>query len=296
MSEYIEVVPGTLKTSQLHQYLTASVAPRPIAFAGTIDKQGNRNLAPFSFFNVFSAKPPILIFSPARRVRDNTTKHTLHNVYEVPEVVINVVSYAMVEQMNLASCEYEEDVDEYIKAGFTPLASDLVAPFRVAEAPVQMECRVVEIKPLDSEGGAGQLVFAKVLKMHIKKEILDANDKIDPAKIDLVSRLGGNWYGRAQGDALFEVAKPGRVPGMGVDALPEPIRLSKILTGNDLGKLGMVTELPTPEEISAFQANERQGILKGVETVEEAHRAAQSLLDKGEVEMAWKVLLSSFSY
>ena len=294
MAEYLEIVPGTLKTKFLHQYLLSAVGPRPIAFASTIDKEGNRNLAPFSFFNVFSAKPPILVFSPARRVRNNTTKHTLENVYNVPEVVVNVVDYSIVEQMNLASSDYPEGTDEFVKAGLTPVPSDLVAPYRVAESPVQMECKVVEIKPLDTEGGAGQLIFAKVLKMHINKEILDERDMIDPFKIDLVARMGGAWYCRAQGEALFQVAKPSIPPGIGVDEMPEGVRLSSVLTGNDLGKLGMIEALPGSDEVREFIEKEKNGLLKGLTEEAEYHKKAQELLAGGKMETAWRILLSAY--
>lgn len=252
MSNFITITPGEIKTAQLHGYLLGATSPRPIAFASTISADGTPNLAPFSFFNVFSSNPPMLIFSPARRVRDNTTKHTLSNVIAIPEVVVNVVSYDIVQQMNLASTEYPDGINEFEKAGFTALESDLVRPFRVAESPVQMECKVVEIKPLGNYGGAGQLIFAKVLKMHINKAILNEDNMIDPHKIDLVGRMGGNFYARASGDAVFEVEKPLSSLGMGIDALPDFIKNSSILSGNDLGRLGNMEALPQKTVVQAW--------------------------------------------
>jgi flavin reductase (DIM6/NTAB) family NADH-FMN oxidoreductase RutF len=254
MSEYLSITPGEIKTRFLHAYLLGAVAPRPIAFASTISADGLPNLAPFSFFNVFSSNPPMLIFSPARRVRDNSTKHTLANVIAVPEVVVNVVSHSLVHQANLASTEYPDGVNEFEKAGFTALPSELIRPFRVAESPVQMECKVVEIKPLGAFGGAGQLIFAKVLRMHIHRNILDANDQIDPNKIDLVGRMGGNFYARASGSGIFEIEKPLDIPGIGIDALPSFIRESHLLSGNDLGRLGNVAALPDAATIQAWWA------------------------------------------
>lgn len=258
MSDYLSITPGEIKTRFLHAYLLGSVAPRPICFASTISRRGIPNLAPFSFFNVFSSNPPLLIFSPARRVRDNTTKHTLQNVIEVPEVVVNVVNHAMVEQTNLASTEYPDGINEFEKAGFTPLDSEWVRPFRVAESPVQMECKVVEIKPLGAFGGAGQLVFAQVLRMHIHRDVLDADQNIDPHKIDLVARMGANYYARACGVAVFEVEKPLEVPGIGIDALPSFIRDSHLLTGNELGRLGNVQALPGHEEVATWWSQQGQ--------------------------------------
>jgi flavin reductase (DIM6/NTAB) family NADH-FMN oxidoreductase RutF len=256
MSDFLTISPGEIKTKFLHAYLLGAVAPRPIAFASTISADGTPNLAPFSFFNVFSSNPPMLIFSPARRVRDNSTKHTLGNVIAVPEVVVNVVSHGIVEQMNLASTEYGDGVNEFEKAGFTMLPSDLVRPFRVAESPVQMECKVVEIKPLGAYGGAGQLIFAKVVRMHIDRRVLDAAEQIDPHKIDLVARMGANYYVRASGPSVFEVEKPLDIPGIGIDALPASIRLSHDLSGNELGRLGNIAALPSAAELAAWwQAN-----------------------------------------
>lgn len=293
----MRIDPKEVSTGELHGHLLSAVAPRPIAFASTIDKEGNPNLSPFSFFNVFSAKPPIAIFSPARRGRDNTTKDTYHNVLEVNEVVINVVNYSMVEQMNLASVEYEKGVNEFIKAGFTPIESELIKPFRVKESPVQLECKVRQVIPLSNSGGAGNLVICEVLLMHINDEVLDANGKIDAQKIDLVARMGGNLYSRASGDAVFEVRKPGLTMGMGVDQLPENIRNSEVLTGNDLGKLGLIESLPEASEIATFKETETaQSILNGygsnpAELELQLHKAAHDLLVAGNVEDAWKLLL-----
>ena len=241
--------PKELLIPKLHHYLLGSIGPRPIAFASTIDKDGNRNLAPFTFFNVFSANPPILIFSPARSGRTNTTKNTHDNVKEVAEVVINVVTYDMVHQMSLASSPFEAGVDEFEKSGFTPIASDTIRPFRVKESPVQIECKVLEVKELGQNGGAGNLVICEVQKIHIAEEVLDENQMVDQQKIDLVSRMGGNWYCRANDASMFEVDKPITTIGVGVDALPEKIRTSSHLTGNDLGILGNMESIPTAEDI-----------------------------------------------
>jgi flavin reductase (DIM6/NTAB) family NADH-FMN oxidoreductase RutF len=287
MSDYLQITPGEIKTKFLHSYLLGAVAPRPIAFASTISPDGTPNLAPFSFFNVFSANPPILIFSPARRVRDNTTKHTLENIIRIPEVVVNVVSHAMVEQMNLASTEYPDGVDEFIKAGFTALPSDFVRPFRVAESPVQMECKVKEIKPLGQHGGAGQLIFAEVLRMHIHRDILDSNDNIDPHKIDLVARMGANYYCRASGNSVFEVEKPLDIPGIGIDALPPHIRNSDLLTGNQLGRLGNIPKLPSTEEIMAW----KRGLSPATDATQ-VFEAAKLLLALDKKEEALLMLMS----
>jgi flavin reductase (DIM6/NTAB) family NADH-FMN oxidoreductase RutF len=241
--------PKELPIPKLHHYLLGSIGPRPIAFASTVDAEGNRNLAPFSFFNVFSANPPILIFSPARSGRTNTTKNTHDNVKEVAEVVINVVNYDMVHQMSLASSPFEAGVDEFVKAGFTPIASDTIRPFRVKESPVQIECKVIEIKELGQNGGAGNLVICEVQKIHIDERVLDENQMVDQQKIDLVSRMGGNWYCRANGASMFEVDKPITTIGIGIDSLPMKIRTSSHLTGNDLGILGNMESIPTVEEI-----------------------------------------------
>ena len=245
----IKILPAEIETPKLHHYLLGSIGPRPICFASTIDKDGNRNLSPFSFFNVFSANPPILVFSPARSGRTNTTKNTHDNVKEVAEVVINVVTYDMVQQMSLTSSPYPKGVDEFIKGGFTPVKSDFVKPYRVKESPIQIECKVVEVKELGQNGGAGNLVICEVLCIHISENVLNDKQLVDQEKIDLVARMGGNWYCRANGDALFELDKPLTTTAIGVDQLPEKIRLSTHLSGNDLGKLGNLLEIPTTEEI-----------------------------------------------
>jgi flavin reductase (DIM6/NTAB) family NADH-FMN oxidoreductase RutF len=250
----LSVTPEELTVPKLHQLLLGSVGPRPICFASTIDAQGNRNLAPFSFFNVFSANPPILVFSPARSGRTNESKHTHDNVKEVPQVVINVVTYEMVHQMSLTSSPYAKGVDEFVKSGFTPMASELVKPARVKESPVQLECEVQQVIELGQNGGAGNLVICKVLKMHIDESILNENGQIDQTKIDLVARMGGDWYCRAHGDAMFELVKPLTNCGIGVDALPEHIRLSHILSGNDLGQLGNIETIPDNDFIQGVKA------------------------------------------
>jgi flavin reductase (DIM6/NTAB) family NADH-FMN oxidoreductase RutF len=290
--------PKNLDTAAFHGLMLSAVAPRPIAFASTIDAQGRPNLAPYSFFNVFSSNPPIAIFSPARRVRDNTTKHTLDNVEVVSEVVINVVNYSLVQQMNLASTEYPEGVNEFEKAGLTPIASDLVKPFRVKESPVQFECKVREVIKLGTEGGAGNLIVAEILRMHINDEMMTDQGGIDTQRLDLVARMGGDWYCRASGDALFEIAKPSRDQGIGVDAIPEHIRESNILTGNDLGLLGGISALPTNEDLDAFRADPKMAAFvkwqhKNRHEIEkQLHQNAQMLLAQGKVKEAWMMLLA----
>jgi flavin reductase (DIM6/NTAB) family NADH-FMN oxidoreductase RutF len=295
----LTVDPKEIKIPQLHAYLLGAVGPRPIAFASTIDKEGRPNLAPFSFFNVFSANPPIAIFSPARSGRTGVTKHTHDNVKEVGEVVINVVNYDMVQQMSLASSPYEKGVDEFIKAGFTKLPSQKVKPFRVAESPVQLECIVKEVIELGQEGGAGNLVVSEVVMIHINENVLDSNGVIDQKKIDLVARMGGNWYCRAHGDALFEVEKPLTTIGIGFDQMPFDIKNSKVLTANNLGQLGSVEQLPTAEEILAYKNSgaitevfELYGESKD-KLREHLHHIAQQLLSENKAAEAWKVLLSS---
>ena len=292
MKKMVSITPSELPTARLHGYLLGAVGPRPIAFASTIDEKNRPNLSPFSFFNVFSSNPPILIFSPSRRVRDNSTKHTLENVLDNMEVVINVVNYNMVQQMSLASTEYGEGENEFIKSGLTMLASDLVKPYRVAESPVQFECKVIKVEPLGKEGGAGNLIFSEVLKIHVDTDILDENGSIDQYKIDQVARMGGNWYSRAN-LGLFEVPKPVSNLGIGVDQIPEHIRLSNILTGNDLGMLGNIEKLPTQEEVRQYVDNnvELRSILSSGD-VALLHARAQELLKTKDVRSAWKVLLA----
>ena len=248
--------PNKIPQAELHGYLLSAVAPRPICFASTIDKDGNVNLSPFSFFNVFSSNPPLMIFSPARRGRDNTTKHTYENVKEVPEVVINIVNYPMVEQMSLSSTEYDKGVNEFVKAGFTEVASEKVKPPRVGEAPVSFECSVQEVIELANAPGAGNLVLAKVELIHINDAYLDANNNLDTHKLDLVARMGGSWYCHANGDALFEIPKPLKTKGIGVDSLPEYARNSTVLTGNDLGRLGNLEILPDAASIESLKQNQ----------------------------------------
>jgi flavin reductase (DIM6/NTAB) family NADH-FMN oxidoreductase RutF len=291
----MKLIPGEVKTSELHGYLLGAIAPRPICFASTMDAEGNPNLSPFSFFNVFGSNPTTLIFSPARKVRDNTIKHTLENIYETKEVVINVVDYAMVQQVSLSSCEYPKDVDEFEKSGFTKLSSEKVKAFRVKESPVQMECKVREIIETGTEGGAGNLVICEVLVMHINDEILNDKNQIDPNKIDLVARMGGDYYCRASGDAVFTVEKPNMQLGIGIDTLADSIRNSNFLTGNNLGQLANVHEMPTIDP--AFNDDKLKNIVQYYsinpdEMEKELHRYAKELLDKGDVNAAWQVLLA----
>ena len=288
----ISIEPKDLTTAKLHGYLQSAVAPRPIAFASTVDANGKPNLSPFSFFNVFSANPPILVFSPARRVRDNSVKHTLLNVEATKEVVINVVNYDIVQQASLSSTEYGEGVNEFLKSGLTAVASDLVKPYRVAESPVQFECKVNEIISLGEDGGAGNLVICEVVKIHISEKVLDENGLIDQHKIDLVSRLGGNWYSRANA-GLFEVPKPLTTLGIGVDAIPDFVKKSVVFNGNDLGILGNVEALPSPEEIDIFV--QQNFAVKGVLSADDVlkkHQKAKEYLDNNDVVSAWKMLLA----
>lgn len=291
----LKVEPGTISTPELHGFLLGAVAPRPIALASTLDENGNPNLSPFSFFNVFSANPPIAIFSPARRGRDNTTKHTYENVKKNSEVVINVVNYDLVQQTSLSSTEYADGVNEFTKAGLTAISSENVAPYRVKESPVQLECKVREVVELGNEGGAGNLVICEIVLMHIDENILGEDGKIDQQKIDLVGRLGKNWYVRASGESLFEVEKPLRTLGVGVDAIPKHIQSSFILSGNDLGKLGNVDSIPEPlDDLTGHP--EIQHIFRmhadAMERREALHQYAKELLEKDQVINAWNVLLS----
>lgn len=294
----LRIDPKEVKIPVLHSYLLGAVAPRPIAFASTVDANGTPNLAPFSFFNVFSANPPIAIFSPALSGRTGLTKHTYDNVKVVPEVVINVVNYNMVQQTSLASTEYAKGVNEFEKAGFTPVASELVKPFRVKESPAQLECKVKQVIELGTQGGAGNLIICEIVLMHVSEEVLDEQKNIDPRKIDLVARLGGNWYSRTNAGALFEVTKPIMNLGMGIDQLPEQIRKSTILTGNNLGQLGNVEKQPSKEDVLNFKNSQSmQDVLKmygkkAPANGQELHHLAKALLDDGKVDEAWKILLS----
>lgn len=284
--------PKEISTGKLHGLMLGAVGPRPISFASTIDGEGKPNLSPFSFFNMFSANPPILIFSPARRVRDNSVKHTFLNIKATGEVVINIVNYDIVQQVSLSSTEYEAGVNEFEKAGLTMLKSDFVKPFRVAESPVQFECKVKEVIELGTEGGAGNLIISEVVKMHVKESILDEDGKIDQHKIDLVARMGGNWYSRAR-EGMFEVPKPLSTLGMGIDAIPKEIRNSEVLSGNDLGKLGNVEKMPSEVEIKAFIEKD-SALISILETGEKRkiHSRAKEYLEQNEPENAWKILLA----
>jgi flavin reductase (DIM6/NTAB) family NADH-FMN oxidoreductase RutF len=289
--------PRVVKTSDFHSFLVGAVAPRPIAFASTIDKEGNPNLSPFSFFNVFSANPPIAVFSPSRNGRNGASKNTYDNMMEVPEVVINVVNFDLVQQASLSSTEYARGVNEFVKTGLTPIPSEMMKPFRVKESPVQMECKVKEIIGLGNAGGAGNLVICEIVLMHVSETILDDNGRIDPQKIDLVGRMGANFYCRASGKAVFEVEKPLIRMGIGVDGIPEKIRFSKILSGNNLGQLGNVEKLPDLFEINEFKKSVLQDIFQKFDCEPERlthhlHLKAKEFLDNGDVISGWKVLMS----
>ena len=289
--------PKDLATPELHALLQGAVTPRPIAFVSSISGAGEVNLSPFSFFNLFSANPPILVFSPSRRVRDNTTKHTLDNVLEVPEVVIHVVGHDLVEQMSLASTEYPKGVNEFVKAGLTAVPSNQVAPPRVKEAPVAFECKVLQVLPLGDQGGAGNLVICEVIQIHLDEAILDASGAIVPLKLDPVARLGGNWYTKVTADSLFQIPKPLTTLGIGVDQIPEEIRTSTVLSGNNLGRLANVECLPSPEELALFSAREdledirRRFRLDEESWIDHLHRWAKEELEAGNVDLAWKILL-----
>lgn len=290
------ILPSELSIPDLQRTLQFAVGPRPIALVSSISREGLVNLSPFSFFNLFSSNPPILVFSPARRVRDNSTKDTLNNVHEVPEVVIHAVSHAMVEQTSLSSTEYTRGTNEFTKAGFTQVDSTYVAPPRVAEAPVALECRVNDVVALGDGPGAGNLVICEVLAIHINDNVLDEDGRLDQDRLDLVGRLGGDWYVRANGEALFEVEKPLATKGIGVDALPRSVRVSTVLTGNDLGKLGNVEMLPMQSDVEEFMQHHRiQTIFRQyadpIERREALHLYAKEQLDKGKVHKAWKALL-----
>jgi flavin reductase (DIM6/NTAB) family NADH-FMN oxidoreductase RutF len=286
--------PNSLSTPELHKILLSAVAPRPIALASTIDTNGNVNLSPFSFFNVFSANPPIMVFSPSRRGRDNTTKHTFDNVKQHQEVVINIVNYAIVEQMSLSSTEYAQNVNEFEKAGFTQVPSEIVKPPRVGEAPISFECTVDNVIELGSEGGAGNLVISRVERIHINEDYLNENGDLDTQKLDLVARMGGSWYCRANGDALFEIPKPIFNKGIGVDQLPSHVLESSVLTGNHLGRLGNMEAIPSDSEIAAQKSSEKIiSILKEQDALkkrEALHQYALSFIEKNDLEKALSIL------
>ncbi|WP_161890513.1 flavin reductase family protein [Pontibacter russatus] len=291
--------PQQTQASVLYALMAGVVAPRPIAFASTVDEEGNVNLSPFSFFNLFSSKPPMLVFSPLSRMRDNSSKHTLQNIQATKEVVINIGNYGLVEQMSLASTEYDRGINEFLKSGLTPVKSERVKPPRVKEAPAAFECKVRDVITLGEEGGAGHLVLCEVLLLHISEDILDEQGRVDPYKLDAVARMGGDYYLRATKENIFELPKPLRSKGMGVDQLPEFIRNSSLLTGNNLGRLGNTEKMPSPEEVAAFKSNplvayiltkhrDNPDIQRG-----ELEKLGKKLLDDNQVQDAWKVLLLS---
>ena len=289
--------PQEISVQRLHQLLLGSIGPRPIAFASTMNLARQANLAPFSFFNVFSANPPILIFSPARSGRTNETKDTYKNVKELPEVVINVVNFDIVHQMSLASSPYSPGISEFEKSGLTPIASETIKPFRVAEAPVQFECRVNEVKELGHEGGAGNLIICEVLRMHVREDLIDEKGLIDQHKIDLVSRMGGDWYVRADESSMFEIKKPITTCGIGFDVLPVDIRNSRILSGNDLGQLAGIEELPNETDVNEYKLIELSELFvslenDAIELEAQLHQKAKALLSENKLEEAWLTLLA----
>ncbi|GGF37324.1 flavin reductase family protein [Echinicola rosea] len=288
--------PKKVSVAAFHSHMLGAIAPRPIAFVSSMDSAGQVNLSPFSFFNAFGSNPPVVVFSPSRRVRDNTTKHTLENVREVPEVVINIVNYAMVQQMSLASTEYEKGINEFVKAGLTEARSVAVRPPRVEEAPVAFECKVIDVVSIGEEGGAANLVICEILLAHVDEAILNEEGEIAPAKLDTVARMGGDWYCRASGDALFKVKKPVKTKGLGIDQLPKNVRLSVVLTGNDLGKLGNVEALPEEGAVQDYATRpEIKEMLVRFQNDRESlvfhfHEHARELLKEDKVEEAWLVL------
>jgi flavin reductase (DIM6/NTAB) family NADH-FMN oxidoreductase RutF len=286
----ITINPKETPVPQLHGYLQSTISPRPIAFASTVDNEGNVNLSPFSFFNIVSTNPPILIFSPSRRVRDNTTKHTLQNILEVPEVVINIVSYSMVQQASLASVEFPKGVSEFIKSGLTAIPSHLIKPPRVGESPASFECKVNQVIPMGTEGGAGNLIICEILLIHFKDDIFDETGKINPNKMDAVARMGGDYYCRAYGESIFTVPKPSDKQSIGYDQIPQSIRNSKILSGNDLGMLASVERLPDKESIQLFK-NSNPDIEMAIKDESSLHNLAKKYLDSGRVLESWKILL-----
>ena len=293
----LTIDPKQIEIPQLHRYLLGAIGPRPIAFASTIDENGTPNLAPFSFFNVFSANPPVMIFSPARSGRTNTSKDTYNNAKKVPEVVINVVNHSMVHQMSLASSPYSSDISEFQKSGFTAVASEIVRPHRVGESPVQFECKIINVIELGKEGGAGNLIICEVVKIHIQEYVLDEHQMIDQQKIDLVSRMGGNWYCRADENSMFEIQKPITTCGIGYDSLPIDILNSTVLTGNDLGQLAGIEALPNETEVNEYKLMELSELFLSLEedAVQleiEIHKKAKELLKRNLLEKAWLTLLS----
>jgi len=289
--------PKELPVQKLHQYLLGAIGPRPIAFASTIDEDGNHNLSPFSFFNVFSAAPPVMIFSPARNGRTNTTKDTYNNVKRIPEVVINVVNYDILHQMSLSSSPFPSDVDEFVKAGFTPVPSETIRPMRVLESPVQFECKVTQVVELGDQGGAGNLVICEVTKIHIHESVLDENGMIDQKKIGLVARMGGNWYCHANEASMFEVLKPLTTIGIGFDQLPEDVRSSTVLSGNDLAQLASVEAIPNETDVNEYKLIELSDLFmeledKPVKLEEALHQRAKQLIAENNINGAWMTLLS----
>lgn len=293
----LSIDPKSIPTPQLHAYLLGAIGPRPIAFASTVDENGNPNLAPFSFFNVFSANPPVLIFSPARAGRTNTTKDTYNNVKKVPEVVINVVNYDMVHQVSLASSPYPAGTDEFVKAGFTKIASETIKPFRVKESPVQFECKVTQVIELGAEGGAGNLIICEVTRLHIQEGVLDEQGKIDQKKIDLVARMGGNWYCRADINSMFEIEKPITTCGIGYDELPADLLASAVLSQNDLGQLAGIEKLPDETDVNEYKLLELSEIFVSLENNQneleiQLHKRAKELLKQNKLTEAWLTLLA----
>jgi flavin reductase (DIM6/NTAB) family NADH-FMN oxidoreductase RutF len=279
MIKTIDITSG--ETAGIYQYLSAAVTPRPIAFVSTVDSEGKKNLSPFSFFNAFSVNPPILVFSPVRRVRNNTSKHTLDNLHQVKECVISLVTEEIAQQVSLSSCDFDAETNEFDKAGFTELKSEIVNPSRVKESPINFECKVNDIISLGEEGGAGSLVICEVLKMHINEDVLDNNNAIDPFKLNIVSRLGANWYGRTTQESLYEIAKPISKLGMGIDNLPQEIRNSEILTGSELAILASAENIPDKIEFT----------LRDNKNTEEKHILAKEFLSQAKAEEAWQILL-----
>ena len=296
MRKFKTINPLDLNTSQIHKILLNAITPRPIALASTVDNNENVNLSPFSYFNVFSASPPILVFSPANRVTDNSKKDTLKNILETKEVVINLVDIDIVEPTSLSSVYFEREIDEFIKSGLTKISSEKVLPPRVLESPISFECKVNDVISLGNDGGAGNLVICEIVIIHINDKLLNSKGEIDPLKLNLVARMGGNYYLDIKSENLFEIKKPAGVNAIGVDNLPHHIHKSNILTKNDLARLGNFEKLPNEKQINKFvKSCEIEKIFSGSKENEKIiliHKKVKEFLLKDDLESALLTLFS----
>ncbi len=293
------ITPGEVETKDLHQFILGAVAPRPIAFVSTIDDDGIPNIAPYSFFNAFSSNPPVLVFSSNRRVADNTTKDTLHNVELNQELVVNVVNYEIVHQMALASISYPSDIDEFAKSGLTPIPADLVKPFRIKESPAHFECKVSEIITLGNHGGAGHLIICNVLRMHVCESVIDDKNRINPHKMDLVGRMGRSHYVRAQGEAVFDLYQSVMKPALGFDSLPKHILNSNVLSGSDIAKMAGLYKFPDVNELADLMKNNHdlKSVFSSAESsdnilIDNLHRLVKNTIDDGRIEEAFQIAMS----